>query len=178
VAIKHSPDGSVYLSPYKNYSPKEIDQYTRFGKYGPPTNNLANLTTVDGKPINLNDFPTVNVASPGIKAPDSTEAISNKSPEAAPNTPDAQPQLAGGAKPVDGPVVPKTDAPAPASDGISALGKMAKYIAPLALTIGPIVDGASGGYHAYEKSGSALDAVGGAVEGAGNGRPVDRAVAG
>jgi hypothetical protein len=175
VAIKHYPDGSVYLRPYQNYTEAQIDQYTQYGKYGPPSNNQANLTTVDGKPLNAADYPAVNVArsDAGVQAP--ADGVTKQGAETSPKTvdgqqppttkaPEPQPQASGTT--TDG--VPKSDAPAP-SEGISTLGKVAKYLAPLALTIGAVVEGSSSAYEAYKKNGSALDVGTAAVEGVGEG---------
>lgn len=205
VAIKHRPDGSVYVRPYQNYTAKQLAQATHDGKYAPPSDNIANLKTLDGQPLKISDYPTVDVGASALNAQTTAEPTTQKGPEATqkgpegtqkgpeatqkgpegttrapdgqapaapdgqppagPKAPGGQPMATAGPKAVNANVPPEVDAPTPSPDAISALGKLAKYIAPVALTIMPAIEGASGGYEAFEKTGSTLDAAVGTGEG-------------
>jgi hypothetical protein len=171
VSITQRADGSSFLFPYKNYTPEQIAEQTR-GGMAPYGNNVNQLTTLDGEPLNTAKFPRLNFqAEPEKTVPDGKSWF-GKNPEAPSAAPAGQPpKLVDGAPPPTGPKLPtpKLDTTPPAAEATSAIGKLTRYLAPAALLITPLVEGATESYQDYQKDHSVIDAAGGAVEGAGKG---------
>jgi hypothetical protein len=123
VSITQRADGSSFLFPYRNYTPEQIAEQTSGGTMAPYGNNINQLTTLDGEPLNTAKFPRLNFQ----------------------------------------------DTTPPTAEATSAVGKLTRYLAPAALLITPLVEGATESYQDYQKDHSVIDAAGGAVVGAGKG---------
>jgi hypothetical protein len=172
ISVTRRPDGSAGLFAYKNYTPKEMEQATRFGTMSEPGNNLARLQTLDGKPVNPNKFTQLDTRPALSDAPGKVDGqgklvdAPNKAPDAPqPNidgTPPNKPALEtpGGKPPVDAPAT---------GSGATALGRLARVAAPVALAALPTIEGLYDGYQNYKNGGSALDVAEGTVGGIGKG---------
>ncbi len=167
VSIARRPDGSVSLYPYRNYTAAEIDRFTESGKYGAPGNDLANLRSIDGQPINAKNYPGVNVDLSGVKAPVSPEiapreGVTEGVPSGKPPAPTTEGVPSGKAP------VPRTEVTMAAESG-SAIGKVVRHLGPVALVAAPLYEGVSDGYQAYHKNAGGLEVAGGVLAGLGKG---------
>lgn len=189
VGINRGPGGRTSLYPYKSYSKEEMDEVTGRGQYRAPDNDITKLTDLNGKPLNQNSYPKVNVEPDKVvKTGAPAERADSPKPDGKAPKVDGQPQTGGaqanpppaktdGApKAPDGkiqdikaPEVPPGEAPVQASESAAGLGRLAKFIAPVALTVAPTVEGAMAGYDAYKKNGSELDIARETALGAGKG---------
>jgi hypothetical protein len=174
VSITQHADGSSSLFAFKNYTPAQIAEQT-YGGSAPLGNNINQLTTLDGEPLNTATFPRLNFqAEPEKTVPDAAPAGQPpKLVDGAPPPPTGPklptPKL--DTPPPPGPKLPtpKLDTPPPVAEATSAIGKLTRFLAPAALLITPIVEGATESYQDYQKDHSVIDAAGGAVVGAGKG---------
>jgi hypothetical protein len=57
------------LFPYKPYSPEHLEEFTQFGKYAPPGNDLSFLDALDGKPLTSKSLPVLNLETEKVKTP-------------------------------------------------------------------------------------------------------------
>ena len=183
VAITRRPDGSASLFAYKNYTPEQIAQQTRGGTMAPYGNNITQLKTLDGEPLSTETYPRLNFsAEPEKSVPEGKGWLGKNSDASLSGQPakvvDGAPPVGTPPKVVDGVTLPpgpqlptpKLDTtPLPVADATSAVGKLARYLAPAALAITPLVEGATEAYHDFQKDHSLLDAAGGAALGAARG---------
>jgi hypothetical protein len=64
LSIHREANGDVRsLFPYKPYTPKEIEQFTQFGRYALPRNDVKNLRAINGEPLLAEANPSLNVES-------------------------------------------------------------------------------------------------------------------
>ncbi len=170
VSIARRPDGSASLYPYRNYTAAEIDRFTESGKYGAPGNDLANLRSIDGHPINANNYPGLNVELNGVKAPVSPEIASREGATVTEGVPSGKTPAptTEGVPPSGKPPVPRTEVTMAAESG-SAIRKVARHLGPVALVAAPLYESVSDGYQAYHKNGGGLEVAGGVLAGLGKG---------
>lgn len=192
VEVGRRVDGSAYLYRYRNYTPEQLDSATRQGTFRHPDNDIAKLTDLDGKPLNKESYPKVNVEptvrgttveSAQAKQPDVEKSEGTTGPTDAKasrvdaSEPKAQtPPRAETSKVPDAPNAPAgspTAKVAPPADGSAALkeGAAVKDGAALSESTAGIQEGAAGlgklaKFVAPVALGTAplVEGVGGAVE--------------